>query len=186
LGVMRMPRKGFRWELIALSAVLTLAVLSLAYYSYESMGVKKPLERALLADPDVSDVRISEEGGREVIELTLSRVSDLSAAYTRLHTLVTGKAAQGAFALKIRDQRDETLQEIYDTIHYYLEEASVRGNFGAMIEACEPILDASGATGYKITVGRERMYVQIELGDRYLYQVLDNRTIDYAGGGATR
>ena len=39
-----MPRKGFRWELIALSAVLTLAVLSLAYYSYESMGVKKPLE----------------------------------------------------------------------------------------------------------------------------------------------
>ncbi|MGE5578604.1 MAG: hypothetical protein ACM3WU_01050 [Bacillota bacterium] len=181
-----MPRRGFRWEVIALSAVLTLAVLSLAYYSYESMGVKKPLERALLADPDVSDVRIHKDGGLEVVEVTLSRVADLSVAYTRLHAVISDKVAEGAFTLKVKDQRDEALQEVYSAIHYYLEEASVRGNFGAMIEACEPILDSSGATGYKITVDQERIYVQIESGDRYLYRVLDNRSLDLAGGGVTR
>jgi len=181
-----MPRKGFRWEVIALSAVLTLAVLSLAYYSYDSMGVKKPLERALLADPDVKDVRIHKEKGREVIELTLSRVTDLAATYRRLYATVADKVSRDAFTLKIKDQRDEALQEIYGAIHYYLEEASVRGNFGTMIEACGPILDESGATGHRITVDQERIYVQIESGGRYLYHVLDNRTLDFAGGGVTR
>lgn len=180
-----MPRKGLRWELIALAAVLTLAVLSLAYFSYETMGVRRPLERALLKDPDVSAVRMRRDEDKEVVEVTLSKVTDLSATYARIHGLVQDRMGQGAFVLELKDRRDEILENMYHEIHFYLEEASVRGNFGTMIEACKPILEAEGASDYRVTVDQDRIYVQIECADRYLYQVLD-RVPEPAGGGATQ
>ena len=185
LGVVRMRRKGFRWELIALSAVLTLAVLSLAYYSYENMGVKRPLERALMLVTDVSAVQMRTEGGREVIEVTLSKVADLATTYSRIHTLVSDRMGPGTFVLELKDLRDESLDMMYHAVHYYLEEASVRGNFGTMIEACKPILEEAGAVGYKITVDQDRIYVQIDSAEGYLYQVLD-RVPDKGTGGATQ
>lgn len=180
-----MPRKGFRWELIALSAVLTLAVLSLAYYSYESMGVKRPLEKALLLDPDVSAVQMRMNGDKEVIKVTLSKVADLATTYSRVHTVVSDRMGPGTFILELTDQRDASLGDMYYAIHYYLEEASVRGNFGTMIEASKPILEDAGAAHYKITVDQDRIYVQIESAEGYLYQVLDRRA-DSGGGGVTQ
>lgn len=185
MGVVRMPRKGFRWELIALSAVLTLAVLSLAYYSYESMGVKRPLERTLLMDADVSAVEMRTERGGEVIEVTLSKVADLRATYSRIHSLVSDRMGSGAFTLDLKDKGDASLEDMYYSVHYYLEEASVRGNFGAMIEACEPILEGAGASDYRITVDRDRIYVQIESAGGYLYKVLE-RVPGWEGGGVTQ
>lgn len=179
-----MSRRGFRWELIALSAVLTLAVLSLAYYSYESVGVKRPLEKILLTDPDVTAVQLGKDDGGEVVEITLSKVADLSATYSRIHELVSGKMGL-TFTMVLKDKRDALLRDTYYDIHYYLEEASVRGNFGAMIEACTPILEASGVSDYKITVDQNRIYVQIESTDGYLYEVL-HRQADAQKGGVTQ
>jgi hypothetical protein len=168
-----MPRKGLRWEYVALSAVLTLAVLSLAYYSYESVVVKRPLEKALLADPDVGAVKVVKSGDGQVIEVTLARVEDLSVTYARLYAAVKGRMGQASFKLLVKDRRDPSLQDVYHTIHYYLEEASVRGNFGAMIGECSAALANAGISAYKITVAQERIYVQMELGQSYLYEVLD-------------
>ncbi len=180
-----MPGKGFRWELIALSAVLTLAVLSLAYFSYESMGVRKPLEKALLADPDVGAVKILKDRDTEVVQITLSKVPDLSVTYTRLHTLVKGRMGQAPFRLEVKDARNADLQDVYHSIHYYLEEASVRGNFGTMIEACSSILSKAGISDYKITVDQNHIYVQIGSGANFLYQVLD-RPAEASTGGVTQ
>ncbi len=177
------PRKGFRWEIIALSAVLTLAVLSLAYYSYERAGVRRPLEKALLTDPDVSDVSISDGDSGLTIEVSLSKVSDLSATYKRINDLIVDRVDQKGFVLWIKDQRNAELLDMYHAAHYYLEEASVRGNFGTMIETCGPILDNAGATAYKITVDQKHIYVQIESENGYFYQVLDRPNEIVAGGG---
>jgi hypothetical protein len=168
-----MPRKGFRWEHVALSAVLTLAVLSFAYYSYETIGVRTLLQKALLTDPDVSSVKVAKDGDAQVVEIALAKVADLSTTHGRLYAVVKDRLGQAAFRLRITDQRDQTLQEVYHSIHYYLEEASARGNFGTMIEACSAALARAGISDYKVTVDQEHIYVQMALGEHYLYQVLD-------------
>lgn len=176
-----MPRRVFRWEYVVLAAVLTLAVLSLAYYSYESIGVRRPLERALLTDPDVSAVKVVKDGDVQVLEIALAKVSDLSVTYGRLHAVVKDRMGRTAFKVQLKDQRDPFLQDVYQSIHYYLEEASVRGNFGAMIEACSTALAEAGVSDYKITVDQQHIYVQMARGQSYLYQVLD-RPSEFQGG----
>lgn len=179
-----MPRKAFRWEYVALSAVLTLAVLSLVFYSYESLGVKKPLEKALLMDPDVGAVDIVEEKDSRVIEVVLTKVADLSSTYTRIETITRERMGEGAYRLQVKDQRDPSLQEIYHSIHYYLEEASARANFGSMNEACSRVIGQSDVSDYKITVDPQHIYVQLEQGEHYLYEVLDRPY--FSQGGAPR
>lgn len=179
-----MSRKGFRWEIIAVTAVLTLAVLSLANYSYQTLGVKRPLERALQMDPDISAVRIYGDRDTQVIEVTFSAFADLSATYRRVDSLIRNRVGMSAFRVDVKDARNVELQDAYHAIHYYLEEALVRGNFGAMVEACESILTKAGAFDSKVTVDRNHIYVEIRAGANYLYQVLD-RSPEAQEGGIT-
>lgn len=179
-----MRRNGFRWEYVAIAAVLTLAVLSFAYYSYESVGIKRPMEKALLSDPDVSSVSLGDENGVRVVQITIRNVPDLSVTYARLLGVVKDHAGSEAFKVQVKDQRDAQLEGAYHSIHFYLEEASARGNFGAMIESCSRILGQAGITGYKITVDEQHIFVQMAAGQGYLYQVLDRSP--GAQGGATQ
>ena len=176
-----MPKKGFKWEYIVLSAVLTLSVLSLAYYSYDSVGVVRPLQQSLLSDPDVTKVDMTKSSGVLVIEVALAKVEDLSVTYGRLYAAITKRLQPGTFQVKVVDQRDQRLSDVYHSVHYYLEEAALRGNFGAMIDECSTVLSQAGIADYRITVDESRIYVQMALGEHYLYQVLE-RTSQQQGG----
>ena len=170
-----MSNKGLKWEYVVLVAVLTLAALSLAYYSYDSLWVMRPLQVSLSTDPDVTGVKMTKSNGVLVIELSLGRVDDLATTYNRLYSEVSGRLQPGTFQIAVTDQRDGRLGDAYRQIHYYLEEAALRGNFGAMIDACSAVLSRSGIEDYRITVDDRRIYVQLTLGDRYLYEVLEQR-----------
>jgi len=174
-------KRSFRWEHLALSAVLAMSLLSLGYYCYENLGVKKPLEKAISSDPDVLWVRIDDRGGQTVLEVALGPVSDLSQTYTRLYNTAGRFLDAEELDLRIADKRDPHLEELYKAIHYYLEEASIRGNFGTMIEKCREILEADQSVDYDVTVDHERIYVQMVKGENYLYEVIA-RVKDGRGG----
>ncbi len=84
----------------------------------------------MLADPDVA-TSASRGRGWEVIE---AEAFESVGTSPPLHAAsYSGDRQSGPRRFRAQDivpaRRD--LQEIYDTIHYYLEEASVRGNFGS-------------------------------------------------------
>jgi len=167
-----MPKESFKWQYVALSALLTVSLLTLGYYCYENLGVRKPLERAILSDRDVLWVKIDDDHGRTVVEVGLGPVSDLSQTYTRLYEKARKFLDATNMELKIVDKRDADLAELYKEIHYYLEEASVRGNFGTMIEKCQKILATAQSLDYDLTVDHERIYVRMSRGEHYLYEVI--------------
>ncbi len=172
-------RKGFKWEIAILSAALTVAVLSIAYYGYQDLGVKKPLEKALVADPDVlsCDVR---RASKLTVEVYLSPVNELAVVYTRLGGIVQEKAGPD-FELIVKDERNDTLEGLYHSIHYYLEEAAIRGNFGEMMESTRNTLSEKGLSDFEITVDKKNIYVQMSLGDAYLYEILDRGVFGFGG-----
>lgn len=176
-----MSYKNLKWEYVALAAVLTLAALSLAYYSYDSLGVMRPLQQSLSADPDVTSVKMTKSTGTLDIEVALAGVDDLEATYGRLFSLASKRLQPGTFQITVADQRDQRLADVYRQIHYYLEEAALRGNFGAMIDACSEVLSREGIEDYRITVDERRIYVQLVLGDHYLYEVLEQTRLQQGG-----
>jgi len=177
---MLMAKKGFRWEFVALSAVLTLVLLSLGYTLYDKVGVKDPLERTLVSQDAVLNVTSRRDKGVTVLEIEFNRVEDFASSYASLEKTVRERLGSN-YRIEVKDARDESLEKAYLSIHYYLEEASVRGNFGDMIESCQARLMETGLENFKIVLDESHIYVQLESDHGYLYRVLD-RTGPKAGG----
>jgi hypothetical protein len=171
---MLMAKKGFRWESVALSAILTLVILSLGYIIYDKFGVKDPLERSLMLEDTVKSVTVKREQGVDVLEIEFDKVEDFATSYVAMDNIVKGRLG-GNYRIDVKDARTQVLEDAYLSIHYYLEEASVRGNFGDMIESCRDRLLEKEPLDFKIVLDESHIYVQmVDQGD-YLYAVL-NRT----------
>lgn len=171
-GVREVFNKTFKWEYVTLVALITLGVLSLAYFSYETLGIRRPLVAAISNDPDVLSAEISQENGKTVIAVRLRQVHDLSETYKRIESTAEKYVSRDCLEIKVIDHRNEALEEIYMKVHYYLEEAAARGDYGSMIDSARPILDSSGLTGWHVMVDNGDIFVQLYAGPNYLYQVI--------------
>ena len=175
-----MAKKGFRWEFVALSAVLTLVILSLGYTLYDKVGVKNPLERSLMSDDAIKSVTVKRDRGVDVLEIEFDNVEDFATSYAAVEETVRERLGE-SYRIDVKDTRNEFLEDSYLSIHYYLEEASVRGNFGDMIESCQTRLSEKGLGNFKIVLDESHIYVQMVDGENYLYAVL-GRTGTKTGG----
>jgi len=174
--------RGFRWIYVAAAAVITLAVLSVSYSSYEKVGVKKPLVGELSAHSDVVGASVEKDGPVTVVQIDLKKVPDLAKTYRDLDKIVSKHLGAAAYRIEIGDAGTPVLEEAYHSIHFYVEEASMRGTFGEMIRESSSKLEESGFE-YKISVDGKRIYVQIAKEGAYLYRIVDQRPLK-GGAGA--
>ena len=100
-----MPR-GFRWLYVAAAAVITLAVLSVSYSSYEKVGVKRPLLSELSAHSDVAGAEVRREGPETVVDIDLEKVPDLAVTYRALDEIVEETHGHGGIPHSPRRRRE--------------------------------------------------------------------------------
>ena len=79
---------NIKWGYVIVFALLSIGIASLAYYSYDSFGLRRPLEKAVLDDPDVLWIEVSDETDCLVIEVALGLVEDLGSTYKRICGIV--------------------------------------------------------------------------------------------------
>lgn len=177
-----MPSREFRWIYVAAAAVITLAVLSLSYSSYEKVGVRRPLIGELCAHSDVVEASLQKDGPATVVHIELKKVPDLAKTYDDLDKIVAKHLGAGRYRIEIGDAATPALEAAYHSIHFYVEEASTRGTFGEMIRESAAKMEEAGCE-YKISVDGERIYVQIAGEGAYLYRIVDRRP-QKGGAGA--
>jgi len=177
-----LTKRDFKWEYVVILALLTIAVLGLGNYSYEALGVKKPLLSTISKDPDVISAQVQSRDGKTLVVVDLKEVKDLSKTYRRLYEAAAKYVNPANLELEVKDRRDQELEDTYMNIHYYLEEAAVRGDFGSMIEAAKKVLDRSGVEDYRLVVDRGSIFVQITKGQNYLYEVIHTSKPQGEGG----
>jgi hypothetical protein len=171
-----MPR-GMRWAYTAIAAVITLAVLSLSYSSYEKMGVERPLIQEIEASSDVQGAAARKDGSETIVEIDLKKVPDLAVTYRALDEMVKKHLGTAPYRVVVRDSGTPELEAAYHSVHFYVEEASVRGTFGEMIRESSTRLENKGFGEYKLSVDKDRIYVQISDENGYLYRIVHREPV---------
>lgn len=175
-----MRRNRSRWAYIGIVAVTAFSLAWGFTYAWERAAVWRRLEKEIMQDSAVLAATLQRDAGTITILVRLAPVTDLSSAYWRIHGLATKRLGPGKFRIEIEDNRNARLSAAYEMIHYYVEEAAVRGNFGSMYESSRHVLEQQGITDYRILVSNGYIFVQLSDGDRYLYQIVKT---DYAERG---
>ncbi len=172
-----MSMRNMRWEYVLLWAFLALMVLALAHYSYRVFRIERPLKKCLSENPDVLRADIESIEDTITIDVSLGYVDDLSLAYKKIEDSVQNIVGQRAYEVVIRDDSDETLEKAYDLIHFYVEEARLRGNFGDMANQSSLVLKNMGIEDFNLTVNDNNIYIQLRLKEKYLYRIKDLKDI---------
>ncbi|BCV25004.1 hypothetical protein [Gelria sp. Kuro-4] len=176
-----MKYRGYRVDVVAAVALLTVALLLGVRLAYVRYFVERPLVNELQALPGVKDVKLSQARGRYNVKLALGRVDNLAEVYRQAEELAAASLGPGGFNLMLADERTPALEQVYYEIHYYVEEALVRGNFS---EAAERIQSAARAAGVeeKFYVDQGHVYVELTQGPGYLYEVHQRPDRSQEGG----
>ncbi len=172
---------NLRWKYVVLWSVLALIILVSGNYCFEVLTVKRPLEQKLAQMPNVSNVHISFGQSSTVMTVTLTHVADVQRVYSSIDEQAQKILGNRNYEIKLADHSTKILDDAYESIHYYVEEARVRGNFGQMAERCISMLEDSKINDFKLTVDDKNIYVQMSLGDKYLYRIIK---LDSFKGGA--
>lgn len=164
-------------------AILAVVVLSVGSYCYDAYALQRPLQKKLEGDPDVLKVHVTNRRDKIVVALCLRYVDDLPATYSRMEEEIRAALVNRDYEIVIEDDSAGILEDAYASIHYYIEEARIRGNFGEMADKSQAALKDAGVEDFCLTVDDENIFVQMRVEDSFLYRV--KKLKGPLGGGET-
>ena len=177
-----MAMGNIRWKYVLLWALAALSVLSLGSYCYRAYALERPLEKALAEDAQVLSAQLEKRDGKTAVVVRLKYVDNLAQAYSRVEEAVRAFLGARDYEIVIEDNSDELLEDANGAIHFYIEEARIRGNFGEMAHRSQAALADTGVEDFRLTVDEGKIFVQMRLEDKYLYRV---REVNGKGGTGT-
>ncbi|WP_018133297.1 hypothetical protein [Effusibacillus pohliae] len=160
--------------LLFFAAALTL--LFGGWILYRDYGLVRPLKNELTGTRQVSDVEVKLNGPYKTIEVSLNKVPDLQTAYHSIKTTI-GETLAPDVTIKLVDRRTPELESLFQSYQPMIYEGIAKGSFTDMIEKVQERGAKDGLDRAMVTMDHDNLYIQLEKGDRYLYEV-----IPYAGG----
>lgn len=157
---------------VILAAALTFAGLWWASAGWGWYRQDRPLERIFTTTPGVISYRLEWRGDTLVARFLLGPEADLPAVYPSLRRRVAEVLGDRPFRLEVEDRRTPQLEETYRIMRLYLEEALVSGRFSWAAEQVRALAAARGVKEARLRVDGEWLYLELRVGDAYLYEVI--------------
>lgn len=161
-----------RWPALVISLAVTLALLFGTNYVVQMRTVDEPLKSLYQSSGFVQNVAVSRVGSGKHVSLKLNKVPDLAIAYQRLDRETQRLMGNKPYRIDLVDNRSPELEAAFNRLNLYAQEALVVGNFAEMASRVQTEAGALGITA-KVGVDGERVYLQLEKGDHYLYELLE-------------
>ncbi|QSO53485.1 hypothetical protein JZ785_06425 [Alicyclobacillus curvatus] len=161
--------------------IVSLAVFFAGWQVYKRYNLVDPLKTDLQTVSGVQNVDVI-VGNPTVIRVKLGAVEDLQTTYDSIAEAVTGSVNAGS-SIVILDNKDKALQQTYENLNPVILEGVHKGNYQEMITSFEKAAAAQGIKA-KITMDAHNIYVQLQQGSHYLYDVWQYNTLQQGQGGA--
>lgn len=159
----------YNWPKIALTFVLTLALLLGGRFAYQEFGVMGPLKKNLANTSAVKEAVIFPEGNQIVIQIELGEVTSLQTSVNEITQLVP---MDDSYILDIVDRRNDYLTSLWRENRFALEEAATLGNLTEMQALLNDNLAKAEIDSWSVEVDEHNLYFQLHAGEHYLYEIV--------------
>lgn len=182
---------GLKIPIILLALVAGLMVLLGGQWAYNKYSLHNPLEQKLGAMDFIVEYTFDHDGETPVVNIKFDSPANLPGnlmeEYEKVNELMKKIVNKGAFQINLIDQRDQVLKDIYYESQFVIQEAIIQGNYRQMAALVHESALSAGAEA-KIYIGTANIYLQMEHGDNYLYEIIPRETLPGAlspvrGGG---
>ena len=160
----------FKWRQIVAGFAATLIILLIGNYMWHRTAVERPLIQVLLQDEAVEEAVFHSDGRNSRVEVKVRDVPRFANAARRINATV--KKMQPTTQVIFVDSSNDRLSDLYDELHFAVFEAKVNGSFVQMNDSFLHVIKHAGLSDYRLEVSNEAIYVQLHLGDAYLYRVV--------------
>jgi len=165
-------KRNIRIAVVILSSVVVFGVLYAGNIWLTRRTVMQPLERSLREIAGVTDVKIAETSTEVSVNVKMGAMPDLRTAYLEIDKHVKDLASRKQIDLHIEDRRSPALEDAYYNIHFDVQQAIATGGFAQMADNVGKKMKALGIEKYRVFVDSDDVYVQMQQGSDYLYEVV--------------
>lgn len=179
-----MNLQTMRWPVVVATMAIVLASLFGGGLMLKSRTVEEPLKALYSTSALVDSYSVAKPNESYLIRLKLNETPDLAAAYTQLDLETAKILGATPYRIEVEDRRSPALEQVYQRVNLYVQEAIATGRFAAMATSVEEEAAKAGMTA-KLAVDNDRVYVQLQDQGSYLYGVVDRRPGSQATDGST-
>lgn len=186
-----MDWKNINWRQTMTIALVVVTLLFSAQFFLLKATVEWPLDNIFKGKVagEIANYHISKEkSGIYKIEVQGKNIADLSSAYELWLKEAEAVAGPGKVQIVVTDNRDQFLNKVFQKMNFYVQEGLTTGQFAKMADNIQAIAEKEGVAGtLRLTLGQERLYLQMAHDGHVLYEVFDRSHISPVrnGGGAS-
>lgn len=168
-----MPKKAdFNIVTAVLALVIVLIISFSSYYLYKRFGIDAPLEKKIEAVEGVENSNTTRLSEGYEIEITMKKVGNLQEVYNSIDTVVKESLRQKKYTLHLAGKPNQSLEDFMQHMQPAIFE-SLSANRFIWLDQELFLRTQEAGLHYKLFVDQHRLYLQVEDGDYYIYQVID-------------
>lgn len=169
-----MKNHNFRIIIFVIALFISLGLL-VGGYSLNGELVAKGTKKQL-ATICAGPVNIEKQGKVSMIYVQPGKVDNLQQTWNAMTKLIEKKTATGKYNIIIVDKRNQKLQNAFNELQPAIYEATANNTYIALQRELDQHLKDKNIK-YGLYLDNERLYLQMEDGDYYLYQVIERVNI---------
>lgn len=158
-----------KYKKIFLSFVLTFLLLAGIFKLYQGAYYNQTVKK-IKQIPGVVDAVVKKSDGEYMVIVKAGKVSHFNIMYESVQEVI--KSRYKKYNIKVIDNRDDYLSDVYYRIHFAIYEAAANNDFVSMKLTIDKVLANIDLDSYKIFVDDNNVYVQLIKGNKYLYEVV--------------
>ena len=155
-----------RIMLISLSAILIFGLLLGGKIIYQKQWIDASILNQSQHIPGVVSAKTVDVNGQSEVDVITNHISNLSDVSYELKKLA------GNLPIRYLDQRNNTLEQLFDQMQFPLQEGIVRGNFTEMAQNVKNLAEKAGVQ-LNLQMDNGAIYVVLNQGDSQLLEVLE-------------
>ncbi|MDD4601861.1 hypothetical protein SDC9_09083 [bioreactor metagenome] len=169
-----MSNNSTRFTVTLAAIILTLALLGGGQFLWQQYAIDKPLAEVLNSIDGIDSFYLDNSNkinDTVKVHISLSNVKNLQKTYQAVHDGAIKVLGHNQISIFIHDNRTPELEQLYYTVHLYVQEGISTGNFAAMAERIQQKTSASGVET-QVYVDASNVYLSFKSINADMYVVV--------------